>query len=75
MLNKLLDGFDRKIYSKRSSFAKDINVIPVSLSQVLNNNREPKEEFIMKLMIHSEKAYMDICEFHKKTWFQVYYHE
>lgn len=63
------------IYSKRIYFAKDIDVAPVSLSQVLNNHREPKEEFIMKLMIHSEKAYKDICEFHKKTWFQVYYHE
>ncbi len=34
------------IYSKRSIFAKDINVDPVSLSQVINNHREPKDEFI-----------------------------
>lgn len=26
-------------------------------------------------MIHSEKAYKNVCEFHKKTWYQVYYHE
>ena len=63
------------IYSKRSAFAKDIDVAPVSLSQVINNHREPKEEFIMKLMIHSEKVYKNVCEFHKKTWYQVYYHE
>ncbi|MFV0590509.1 MAG: hypothetical protein ACK5M7_03920 [Draconibacterium sp.] len=63
------------IYPKRSSFAKDIDIAPVSLSQVINNHREPKEEFILKLMIHSEKAYKNVCEFHKKTWFQVYYHE
>lgn len=63
------------IYTKRSGFAKDIDVAPVSLSQVINNHREPKEEFILKLMIHSEKVYMDICEFHKKIWYQVYYHE
>lgn len=63
------------IYSKRSFFARDIDVAPVSLSQVINNHREPKEEFIMKLMIHSEKVYENICEFHKKTWIQVYYHE
>lgn len=63
------------IYTKRSFFARDIDVAPVSLSQVINNHREPKEEFIMKLMIHSEKAYKNICDFHKKTWFQVYYHE
>lgn len=63
------------IYSKRTNFAKDIDIAPVSLSQVINNHREPKEEFIMKLMIHSEKAYKNVCEFHKKTWYQVYYHE
>jgi len=63
------------IYPKRSFFAKDIDIAPVSLSQVINNHREPKEEFILKLMIHSEKAFKNVCEFHKKTWFQVYYHE
>ena len=63
------------IYSKRSTFAKDVDVTPVSLSQVINNHRAPKEEFIMKLMIHSEKVYKDVCEFHKKIWYQVYYHE
>lgn len=63
------------IYPKRSVFAKDIDVAPVSLSQVINNHREPKEEFIMKLMIHSEKVYTNVCEFHKKIWYQVYYQE
>jgi hypothetical protein len=63
------------IYSKRSFFAKDIDIAPVSLSQVINKHREPKEEFIMKLMIHSEKVYKDVCEFHKKTWYQVYFNE
>lgn len=63
------------IYSKRSSFAKDIDVTPVSLSQVINNHREPKEEFILKLMVHSERAYKNVCEFNKKTWYQVYFHE
>jgi hypothetical protein len=63
------------IYSKRSTFAEDIDIAPVSLSQVINNHREPKEEFIMKLMIHSEKVYKNVCEFQKKTWYQVYFHE
>ncbi len=52
------------IYPKRSFFAKDIDIAPVSLSQVINKHREPNEEFIMKLMIHSEKVYKDIGEFH-----------
>ena len=61
------------IYSKRSIFAKDINVDPVNLSQVINNHREPKDEFILKLMIHSEKVYKDVCSFNKKIWYQIYF--
>ena len=26
-------------------------------------------------MIHSEKVFKNIGEFHKKTWYQVYFHE
>lgn len=63
------------IYSRRSVFASDIDITPVRLSQLINNHREPKDEFIMKLMIHSEKVYSNICEFHKKLWYQVYFHE
>jgi len=61
------------IYSKRSTFSNDINVDPVSLSQVINNHREPKDEFILKLMIHSEKVYKDVCSFNKKIWYQIYF--
>ena len=63
------------IYSKRSEFANDINITPVLLSQVINNHREPKDEFIMKLMIHSEKVFKKIGDFQKKIWFQVYFQE
>jgi len=63
------------IYEKRTMFAKDINITPVSLSQILNNHREPKDEFMFRLMLHSELAFKNICEFKKKTWYQVYYHE
>lgn len=73
--SEFLESYIDIIYSKRSVFAKDIDVAPVSLSQVINNHREPKEEFIMRLMIHSEMVYKNVCEFHKKTWYQVYFHE
>lgn len=63
------------IYSQRNKFAKDINVTPVFLSQIINHHREPKEEFILKLMIHSEKVFKNVCDFQKKTWYQVYYQE
>jgi hypothetical protein len=73
--SKFLEIYIDAIYSQRSKFAKDINVTPVFLSQIINNHREPKEEFILKLMIHSEKVFKNVCDFHKKTWYQVYFQE
>ena len=70
-----LESYVDSIYSKRSEFAKDINVTPVFLSKVINSHREPKEEFILKLMIHSEKVFEHVGEFHEKTWYQIYFHE
>lgn len=63
------------IYDKRASFAQDINITPVSLSQIINNHREPKEEFMLRLMLHSELTYKGICDFQKRMWYEVYYHE
>jgi hypothetical protein len=70
-----LKAYIDTIYSSRKKFAHDINITPIRLSQVINNHREPKDEFILKLMIHSEKVYKNICDFQKKTWYQVYFHE
>lgn len=72
---EFLSSYIDTVYSKRSNFAKDIDITPVRLSQVLNNHREPKDEFMLRLMIHSEKTYENVCQFQKKTWYQVYYHE
>jgi hypothetical protein len=63
------------IYSKRSDFAEDINETANYLSKVINSHREPKEEFILKLMVHSEKAYKTVSEFHNSTWYRIYYLE
>ncbi len=63
------------LYSKRSDFARDLAVTAVSLSQIINKHREPKEEFLLKLMIHSEKIYEGFCAFPKEIWYQVYFHE
>jgi hypothetical protein len=73
--SEFLKTYVDTIYSKRISFANDIDIKPVTLSQVINCHREPKEEFILRLMIHSEKVFKNICDFQKKTWFQVYFHE
>ncbi|MGB0879998.1 MAG: hypothetical protein ACPGTO_05480 [Polaribacter sp.] len=73
--SEFLESYVDTIYSKRSFFAKDIDITPTKLSQVINNHRKPSDEFILKLMVHSEKIYENICDFHKKTWYQVYFHE
>lgn len=63
------------IYSKRSSFADDIDITPILLSQIINNHREPNEDFFKKLMIHSEKVFGTVCAFQSQIWYQVYYRE
>lgn len=73
--SEFLKTYIDTIYSKRSGFAKDLDITPVRLSQVINNHREPKDEFIKRLMIHSEKVYSNVGEFHKKTWYQIYFQE
>lgn len=63
------------IYNKRQNFAIDMGIKPTMLSQVINNHREPKQEFILRLMLHSEKTYEHICKFQQRTWLQVFYKE
>jgi hypothetical protein len=63
------------IYLKRNDFATDINVTSNYLSKIINHHREPNEEFILKLMIHSEKTFKLIGHFYENTWFQIYFHE
>ena len=70
-----LETYIDTIYSKRNQFAEDISIKPVLLSQIINNHREPKNEFLLKLMIHSVKAFNNVCEFNEKTWYQIYYKE
>ncbi|WP_146948811.1 hypothetical protein, partial [Cyclobacterium qasimii] len=60
---KMKAYIEQPIYDDQNHFAQDINITPIRLSQVINNHRDPKDEFIMKLMIHSEKVYENICEF------------
>lgn len=72
---EFLAAYIDAVYSKRSNFASDIDITPVRLSQVLNNHREPHDEFMLRLMVHSEKTYQNVCDFPQKTWYQVYYQE
>lgn len=70
-----LEAYIDTIYSKRSDFARDINVTANYLSKVMNHHREPQEAFMLKLMIHSEKVFAQVGPFKKTTWYQIYYHE
>jgi len=70
-LSKYIDT----LYSRRSNFARDIGISPVSLSQVLNKHREPKVEFMQRLMLHSDQVYKHIGPFPMETWFRLYYAE
>lgn len=72
---EFLETYIDTIYTRRNEFANDIDITPVFLSQVINNHREPKDEFMLKLMIHSEMAFKNVCDFHNKTWLQVYFHK
>lgn len=70
-----LTAYIDSIYSKRIDFARDLNITPNYLSKVINNHREPNEEFIYKLMIHSEKIYKHITKFEINMWYKLYYQE
>jgi hypothetical protein len=72
---KFLGTYIDTIYSKRKKFAEDIDITPILLSKILNKHREPQEEFMLRLMIHSEKTYKSICDFNHKTWYEVFFQE
>lgn len=72
---KFLSTYIDTLYQKRIHFAEDLSIKPVALSQILNNHREPNEEFIKKLMVHSELIYKDSKSFKKKSWYQIFLQE
>ncbi|MEM9340191.1 MAG: hypothetical protein AAGA66_15760 [Bacteroidota bacterium] len=72
---KFLTSYIDILYSKRMNFARDIDIEPVLLSKIVNNHREPKEDFLLRLIVHSEKTFHTICQFPKETWHLVYYQE
>lgn len=67
-----LERYIDAIYPKRIQFAADVDISPVQLSQVLNNHRGPNDDFIKRLMVHSEKVFSGIGLFDSKIWYQIY---
>ncbi len=72
---EFLSEYIDTICDKRNQFSEDIGISPVTLSHILSKRREPQEKFFLKLMIHSELTYKNVCKFQGKIWFQVYFHE
>lgn len=72
---RFLETYIDIIYAKHIDFAKDLNITANYLSKIINRHREPKEEFILKLMIHSENVFKNVSDFPQKTWYQIFYHE
>ncbi|MEM6806449.1 MAG: hypothetical protein AAF696_33935 [Bacteroidota bacterium] len=63
------------LYKKRKDFAEDLSIPPISLSHIINKHREPTENFLQRLIIHSQETYRGICNFEKELWIKVYYQD
>lgn len=63
------------LYSKRIQFAEDINIPANLLSKIMNQHREPNDEFIQKLIVHSEKTYNNKLNFNATIWYHIFYTE
>ncbi len=72
-LSDYLAAYIDIIYPKRSMFADAIEVTPAHLSQVINDHRDPTDEFMKKLMIHSEIAFVGVNGFNSEIWYDVYF--
>lgn len=72
---KFLSTYIDTLYDKRKNFAIDININPITLSQVINQHRDPQENFLIRLIVHSESAYKNLCSFEKELWPKIYYQD
>lgn len=70
-----LEAYIDTLYSRRTEFANDVNISDVLLSQIINRHREASKDFMLKLMIHSEKIFSSISDFKKEIWYQIYFQE
>lgn len=71
--SKFLESYVDIIYNKRKNFAQDIDIEPTTLNHVINNHRDPQDNFIYRLTVHSEAIYKNICDFDQTLWPKIYY--
>ncbi len=60
-----LKEYISRLEKKNKDFAKEIDVDPTELSQIINKHRPPNEKFIIRLELHSNKNFPAI------TWFKL----
>lgn len=60
-----LKEYINRIEKKSKDFAREIDIEPSLLSQIINRHRKPNEEFIIRLELHSNKNFPAI------TWYKL----
>lgn len=58
-----LKEYINRLEKKNKDFAKEIDVDPTELSQIIHKHRPPNEKFIIRLEIHSNKNFPAIIWF------------
>lgn len=73
--SKFLSIYVDTLYKKRKNFASDLDINPIILSQIINNHRDPKEEFLIRLIVHSQAVFKTFGHFEKDLWPKLYYQD
>ncbi|MDT0650789.1 hypothetical protein [Autumnicola edwardsiae] len=72
---KFLSMYVDTLYKKRKDFASDLDINPIILSQIINNHRDPKEEFLIRLIVHSQAVFKSFGHFDRDLWPKLYYQD
>ena len=73
--SKCLTIYVDSIYNKRMNFAHDMSIDDKVLSKVINAHVPPQKEFLLKLVMHSEKSFEPLGHFDQNTWHRIFYKE
>ena len=73
--SKFLTIYIDTLYQKRKDFAADIDIKPIVLSQIINNHRQPTEEFLIRLVLHTQAIFKKISSFEKELWPKLYFQD
>jgi hypothetical protein len=63
------------LYTQRNKFSEEIKIPSNLLSKILNEHREANDDFIQKVMLHSEKKFKNINAFNSIIWYRLFYND